>query len=51
MPVLGLQVLPGGNFEEGTVGFASNGGDNHYREVVAEDIELPPVDVRTSSIV
>ena len=49
-----LQVLLGGSFGEGTVGFALNVEDSRYREVVAEDgmdIEQDPVDVRTSSIV
>jgi hypothetical protein len=51
MLVLELQALLGGNFGEGTAGFASNVVGKHCREVVAEDgmdIEQEPVDVRTS---
>ncbi len=49
--VLELQALLGGNFGEGTAGFALNGEGKHCREVAAEDamdIEMEAVDVRTS---
>ena len=51
MLVLELQALLGGNFGEGTAGFALNGEGKHCREVAAEDamdIEMEAVDVRTS---